>query len=90
MKKLFCLNNPPLSYEFMLHEGNDGHPAAKSDCPDLQKCECEGRKRKKRKLLLFGFWLTHACHRHSPMVRKQELVLCPKPSRRGEFSDRGY
>ena len=35
MKKLIWLDDPPLPDEFMLHESNDGHPAAKSDCPDL-------------------------------------------------------
>jgi len=34
MKKLIWLDDPPLP-EFMFHESNDGHPAAKSDCPDL-------------------------------------------------------
>ena len=87
MKKLLCVYNPPILYEFMLHESNDGHPAAEADCPDLQEYDCETEK---RKLSLCGLGLAYNVHFQSPMVRMRELVLYPRPSPAGEISGRGY
>lgn len=69
MKKLVCLDNPPLSDKFMLHESNDGHPAAEADCPDLQKCECEAGKRESCCLSGFGR-LTPVTFTHSWSKRR--------------------